>query len=115
MKKLEEISKQIDLQKEKNEKQKSLIHQYDVPTVDVYIELKLSLERLEKREEGLLRKKRLEKLAIANIKAKNRVKETQSKLPKRKAIAGANSSLPGRLFQGPTFNIVYNVPDKLEK
>ena len=48
---------------------------YDVPTVDVYIELKLSLDRIEKREDQLLRKQNLEELAAKNEKAQNVMKQ----------------------------------------
>ena len=54
------------------------MNEYDVPKVDVYIELKLSLFRLEKREEIMLRQKSIDTLKKKNAKsmAKKQLKET---------------------------------------
>ena len=53
------------------------MNEYDVPKVDVYIELKLSLSRLEKREEIMLRQKGIDILKKKNAKsiAKKQLKE----------------------------------------
>jgi hypothetical protein len=103
---LEDISTQIESQEDKNYKLKTLMSNYDVPTVEVYIELKLSLARLERREEMLVRKKRLE--ILKNTKdcfGVDKIKRPQSKLARR---LQKSNTLPGRLYHGPTFNIVYN-------
>ena len=82
---------------------------FDVPNVDVYIELKLSLTRIEKREDQMRRKQYLNNLASKNKRAK-KVKELKSIRPSSRLTRRPTkfTSLPGRLFHGKTFNIVYN-------
>lgn len=102
-----------------------MVKTYDVPTVDVYIELKMSLERIERREDQLLRKQRLNHLIADNEFCKQRrEKGAKKKLsgtgnemkPKFKLTRKPTeaTTLPGRLFHGKTFNIVYN-PDFINK
>ena len=98
----------------KNEKLQQMMKNYDVPTVDVYIELKLSLDRIEKREDQLLRKQNLEELAAKNEKARKakmkKVTRPPSKLTRKPTEF---TTIPGKIFHGKTFNIVYN-PDLIK-
>lgn len=107
MKKLDELASKIEDQQEKNIKLQQVMKDYDVPTVDVYIELKLSLARLEKREEALVRKQKLEKLKQKNMKVAEtkHLEKATARLSRRPSKF---ASIPGRIFHGPTFNIVYN-------
>ena len=86
-----------------------MMKHYDVPTVDVYIELKLSLDRIERREDQLLRKQPLESLISRNAKS-TRAKSAKEKRPSSKLTRRPTEHLtiPGKLFHGKTFNIVYN-------
>lgn len=109
MEKIDELTHKIDVQGIKNKKLMVMMKNYDVPTVDVYIELKMSLERIERREDQLLRKQRLNFLIAENQRSKRSKKEKNpsSKLTRKPT---QNTTLPGKLFHGKTFNIVYN-PD----
>ena len=108
-KRLEDLCNKIEKQTEKNEKLIRVLNEYDVPKVDVYIELKLSLFRLEKREEIMLRQKGIDILKKKNAKsiAKKQLKETRpaSKLSRRPT---KYTTVPGKIFHGKTFNIVYS-------
>ena len=108
-KRLEDLCNKIEKQTEKNEKLICVLNEYDVPKVDVYIELKLSLFRLEKREEIMLRQKSIDTLKKKNAKsmAKKQLKETRpaSKLSRRPT---KYTTVPGKVFHGKTFNIVYS-------
>ena len=96
-------------QTDKNERLQTLMYEYDVPSLDVYIELKLSLARLEKREEVMIRQKNLEDLKKHTKKAiaRKEIKEARpsSKLSRRPTKC---TTIPGKVFHGKTFNIVYS-------
>ena len=108
-KRLEELCVKIFKQTDKNDKLLQLMAEYDVPTVDVYIELKMSLSRLEKREEVMLRQKNIEILKKRNQKAlaRKEIKEFRpsSKLARRPT---KYTTIPGKVFHGKTYNIVYS-------
>ena len=92
-----------------------MMKEYEVPTVDVYIELKLSLERIERREDQMLRKQTIEQLKKKNDKIqKNRERKLRRPPSKLSRRPTKNLTIPGRLFHGKTFNIVYK-PEVLKK
>ena len=107
--KINQLTNDIDAQRIKNEKLEAMMKNYEVPTVDVYIELKLSLQRIEKREDQLLRKQRLRRLIEENKSGKKKTKKQEKRAAaKLTRIPTKYSTFPGRLFHGKTFNIVYN-------
>ena len=101
---------EIEAQKDKNDKLQQMMKTYEVPTVDVYIELKLSLERIERREDQMRRKKYLRELETKNRRCKSAKEKQRTFRPSSRLTRKPTeySSVPGRLFHGKTFNIVYN-------
>ena len=115
MAKISDLMVKIDDQRYKNERFQIMMKNYDVPTVDVYIELKMSLDRIEKREDQLLRKHNLESLIETNKNSSRRQRAKSAKEKRRPSSKltrrpTTNYSIPGKLFHGKTFNIVYH-PD----
>ena len=108
MDKIGELIDEIDRQNTKCMNLQQMMREFEVPTVDVYIELKLSLERIEKREDQMLRKQCIEALKSKNDKVK-KVRERNLRRPPSKLSRKPtkNFTIPGRLFHGKTFNIVY--------
>merc|ERR1712029_142945 len=98
LEKIGELASRIDAQRMKNGKLQQMMKNYDVPTVDVYIELKLSLERIERREDQLLRKHNLKELAANNEKARKakqkKVQRPPSKLTRKPTQF---TTLPGKV------------------
>ena len=74
----------------------------------------MSLDRIERREDQLLRKQNLEELAAKNEKARKaklkKVIRPPSKLTRKPTKF---TTIPGKVFHGKTFNIVYN-PDLIK-
>ena len=115
MAKIDELIDDIDRQNTKCQTVQQMMKEYEVPTVDVYIELKLSLERIERREDQMLRKQVIDRLKTQNDK-QERIRQAKIKRPPSKLSRKPtkNFTIPGRLYHGKTFNIVYK-PDVIKK
>ena len=112
---IDKLVDDIDRQNTKCQQVEQMMKEYEVPTVDVYIELKLSLERIERREDQMLRKQVIDRLKSSNDKQmrarQQKIRRPPSKLSRKPT---KNFTIPGRLYHGKTFNIVYK-PDVIKK
>ena len=112
---IDNLVDEIDRQNTKCQQVKQMMKEYEVPTVDVYIELKLSLERIERREDQMLRKQVIDRLKTTNDKQmrarQQKIRRPPSKLSRKPT---KNFTIPGRLYHGKTFNIVYK-PEIMKK